>query len=164
MFKNKFYTLIATGLFVGKIPFAPGTFGSVLGVLIWVLINQIFFPSLLIWGLIIAVLTLIGIRAADFYCEKHKKEDAKEVVIDEICGQLLAFLIAEYFLTNLNYLSLFLGFVLFRIFDIKKPLLIGSLDKKVKGGLGVMLDDLLAGICAGVLLLIINLVLPVALS
>ena len=164
MFKNKFYTLIATGLFVGKIPFAPGTFGSVLGVLIWVLINQIFFPSLLIWGLIIAVLTLIGIRAADFYCKKHKKEDAKEVVIDEICGQLLAFLIAEYFLTNLNYLSLFLGFVLFRIFDIKKPLLIGSLDKKVKGGLGVMLDDLLAGICAGVLLLIINLVLPVALS
>ncbi|MFT6332016.1 MAG: phosphatidylglycerophosphatase A [Lentimonas sp.] len=160
MIKDKFFTAIATGFWVGKIPFAPGTFGSLLGVLIWVIINNNFSPSLISWFIIISFLTILGIKSADSYSNKTKKDDAKEIVIDEICGQLLTYFIVAIFIdVSINISFLLLGFILFRFFDITKPLLIGTLDKKVKGGLGVMADDILAGICAGTSLIAITIIL-----
>lgn len=153
MIKNKFYTAIATCFYIGKIPFAPGTFGSLFAVLIWVLFNHFFAVDLTLWVPFLVVLTILGISSADFYSKKIGKDDAGEIVIDEVCGQLVTFLVAGIFMDIAhNYLLIFLGFLLFRLFDITKPFVIGLADKNVKGGFGVMLDDLLAGFAAAVVL------------
>ncbi|MFT7087226.1 MAG: phosphatidylglycerophosphatase A [Rickettsiales bacterium] len=162
MIKDKFHIAIATGFGVGKIPFAPGTFGSLLGVLAWVLLDNLlvkFEASTIFtnsfWCLLILALTIIGIFSAEYYSKKTGKEDASEIVIDEICGQLLTFFVASFFIDiSSSYLLLFLGFVFFRLFDITKPFVIGAADKELKGGLGVMVDDLLAGGAAAALLYI----------
>ncbi|MFT6077650.1 MAG: phosphatidylglycerophosphatase A [Myxococcota bacterium] len=164
MLKDKFYTAIATGFWVGRIPFMPGTFGSILGVLIWILTDNLFvkfevstISTNIFWSLLILSLTIIGIFAADFYCKKTKKDDASEVVIDEICGQLLTYFIVSLFINiSSDYLLLFLGFAFFRLFDITKPFVIGTADKELKGGLGVMVDDLLAGGAAAALLYVVD--------
>lgn len=149
---DKFYSIIATGLGVGNIPFAPGTWGSALGVLIWVTVNY-FYQSKILWLSLLILLTILGTLAADFYGKKTKKNDAKEIVIDEIVGQLLTFFIAGIFIDVVsNYVLIFLGFVFFRLLDITKPFVIGLVDENIKGGIGVMLDDLLAGFAAAVLL------------
>ncbi len=155
MLKDKFYWVIATGFGVGKIPFAPGTFGSLLAVLMWIVINNLFtpfeLPLIIFWVILLISLLILGIFSAEFYSKKIGKDDAKEIVIDEICGQLLTFLIAVIFVDVVHdYLLIFLAFVFFRLFDITKPFIIGIVDKDVKGGIGVMLDDVLAGFSAAV--------------
>jgi phosphatidylglycerophosphatase A len=160
MIKNKIYSVVATGFGVGKIPFAPGTFGSLLAVFIWIFINNLFsklnFSQInidIFWVSFLTIFTVFGVYSANYYCKKHQKKDAKEIVIDEICGQLLTFLIAGIFMDiKSSYLLIFLAFLFFRLFDITKPFVIGLADKNVKGGIGVMLDDLLAGFAAAVLL------------
>jgi phosphatidylglycerophosphatase A len=167
MLKDKFYTAIATGFWVGKIPFAPGTFGSILGVFLWIILDNLLikFESSVIfinifWGTLITFLTIIGIVSAEFYSKKNGKDDASEIVIDEICGQWITFFIASLFIDiSSNYLLLFLGFIFFRFFDITKPFVIGTADKELKGGLGVMVDDLLAGGAAAALLYIVDIFL-----
>jgi phosphatidylglycerophosphatase A len=153
---KKFYTIIATGFYIGKIPFAPGTFGSLLAVAMWVAINHFFLfelPLIIFWVSLLIFLTILGVFAAESHSKTIGKDDAGEIVIDEICGQLLTFLIAAIVVDVAhNYLLIFLGFVFFRLFDITKPFIIGIADKNVKGGMGVMLDDLLAGFAAAVLL------------
>ena len=160
MSKDKFYTTIATGCYIGKIPFAPGTWGSILGVVMWVgfshLLIQTKLPPIsvdIFWACTLILLSILGVYSAEFYSKKIGKDDAGEIVIDEICGQLLTFFIASFFVDVIsNYILIFLAFAFFRLFDITKPFVIGIADKNVKGGLGVMLDDLLAGSAAAVLL------------
>ncbi len=157
MFKEKFHTAIATGFYIGKIPFAPGTFGSLLMVLIWIGVNKFFQFEFIFWVPLLILLSILGIFSAESYSKKIGKEDAGEIVIDELCGQLLTFLIAAIFIDVAHdYLLIFLGFVFFRLFDITKPFIIGFADQNVKGGFGVMLDDLLAGFAAAVLLYVVE--------
>lgn len=175
MFKDKFYTAIATGFGVGKIPFAPGTFGSFFAVLIWMLVNYCFFLqhsflviNILMWLLIIFTTFFTGIKSAQFYCEKYKKKDAKEVVIDEFCGQWIALFICclasgvvgekMQTITKPYFIAICSSFILFRFFDITKPWLIKKVDKNVEGGLGVMLDDVLSGIFAGVVFVFLKII------
>ena len=163
---KRFYTIISTGCYIGKIPFAPGTFGSLLAVWIWMVINYYFFNftnsfiiNILMWLSIITATFFIGIKSSEFYCDLHQKKDASEVVIDEFCGQWIALLICSLAsgvigskmqtITKPYFISITLSFVLFRFFDISKPWLVGKVDKNVGGGLGVMLDDVLAGMFAG---------------
>ncbi len=148
--------MIATGFYIGKIPFAPGTFGSLLAVVLWIVVNHFFqytFPVVIFWVSLLILLSILGIFSAESHSKTIGKDDAGEIVIDEICGQLLTFIIASIYvdLTE-NLLLIFLGFFFFRLFDITKPFIIGIADKNVKGGIGVMLDDLLAGFAAAVLL------------
>jgi phosphatidylglycerophosphatase A len=193
-------TIISTCLWVGKIPFAPGTFGTLLGaVYIWfifmfprmtmatdlsVLLSDIFgskiiidqsfiFPALIINTIL---LTIIGTICADRYSKFSGSPDPKEVVIDEFIGILLAFLIVagvyallinhnpEYYYARLPLASYFNFplsgvliplFVLFRFYDIVKPSLVGWADKNIKGGLGIMMDDIIAGIFAAITYLVI---------
>jgi phosphatidylglycerophosphatase A len=153
MLKDKFHTIIATGFYIGKIPFMPGTWGSLLAVLLWAAGNNLLAIGNIFWIPLLIILSILGVYSSEFYSKKIGKEDAGEIVIDEICGQLLTFLIAGIFVdVTHNYLLMFLGFVFFRLFDITKPFIIGLADKNVKGGIGVMLDDLLAGFAAAVLL------------
>lgn len=87
---------------------------------------------------------LIAIAQIDKEEEESKIHDSSYIVIDELVGMWLAMAIS-----GLSLASVFLSFIFFRIYDITKPSLIGKIDKEVKGGLGVVADDALAGVLAG---------------
>ncbi len=140
----------------GLLPKAPGTWGSlvslIMGIaLLFVLPAQTLFLSALL-------ITLFAIKIIDKH-EVDNEHDDKRIVIDELVGMWIALSIAPASMismeTLLDYKSgiaieLLLSFVLFRYFDIKKPSIIGRIDRETKGGLGVMGDDVIAGLAAGI--------------
>jgi phosphatidylglycerophosphatase A len=134
----------ATGVYTGYIPFAPGTFGTV------VAIPFCFLLSLLgpIWGALFLIGFFWGaVRIAGEAEEVFGKKDSGRIVIDEIVGFLVAL-----FLIPWTAKSLVVGFVLFRFFDIFKPYPIRMLETRLPGGWGVVADDVLAGVYANVVL------------
>ncbi|MGT0055705.1 phosphatidylglycerophosphatase A family protein [Helicobacter pylori] len=138
-----------TLFFSGYSKKAPGTIGSLVALLLGlpVLIfsaNTLFLAAVLIG--------LIAIAQIDKEEEESKVHDSSYIVIDELVGMWLAMAIS-----GLSLAGVILSFIFFRIYDITKPSLIGKIDKEVKGGLGVVADDALAGILAGLsVLLAIN--------
>ena len=154
--QQKLSSLIATFFYSGKAPVAPGTVGSLATLPLAFVLSYYFGLTGIVCGIIISfVLGLASISQV----LKTSKHDPSYVVIDEVVGQLLAFiLIAD----NLQYDShsgflYLLGFMLFRLFDITKPQPAKWADKKVRNALGVMLDDIFAGAYAAVILYFINL-------
>ena len=89
----------------------------------------------------------VGIMAAEFYEQDKGGHDHKEIVIDEVLGFLITMLWLP-----MTWQAILIGFVVFRVLDITKPLFIGYLDKKIQGGLGVMVDDVAAGIVASIIM------------
>ncbi len=136
---------LATGFFVGEIPGAPGTYGSLLAVIL-----ILFFPSLTTLPFLLIVF-FMGIIITGHEEKITEIKDESAIVLDEILGILVTF-----FGISDNYQIWFLitGFILFRLFDIVKPYPIKSLQK-IPGGLGVMIDDLLAGLVSLLILSII---------
>lgn len=136
--------ILATWFGFGLVNPAPGTIGSIGAIpfIVGILMFAGMIPYLFIGGVIL----FGGIIICDLYEKQTGKEDAKEVVIDEVAGMWIACAPAL-----LNPVLLLIAFVLFRVFDILKPGPIGWCDKNVKGGLGVMLDDILAGIITGLI-------------
>lgn len=138
-----------TLFFSGYSKKAPGTVGSLVALLLGlpVLIfsaNTLFLAAILIG--------LIAIAQIDKEEEESKIHDSSYIVIDELVGMWLAMAIS-----GLSLAGVILSFIFFRIYDITKPSLIGKIDKEVKGGLGVVADDALAGVLAGLsVLLAIN--------
>ncbi|GAA9432761.1 phosphatidylglycerophosphatase A [Helicobacter pylori] len=138
-----------TLFFSGYSKKAPGTIGSLVALLLGlpVLIfsaNTLFLAAVLIG--------LIAITQIDKEEEESKIHDNSYIVIDELVGMWLAMAIS-----GLSLAGVILSFIFFRIYDITKPSLIGKIDKEVKGGLGVVADDALAGVLAGLsVLLVIN--------
>ena len=141
----------------GLAPKAPGTFGTLAALPLGVLILAFFGPQTLFYATLLA--TLAGVKLIDAYEQRSGIHDDTRIVIDELAGIWLALCIAPGVLTPLEALptiengmtiQIVLSFVLFRLFDIKKPSLIGRIDRDAKGGLGVMGDDLLAGVAAGI--------------
>ena len=154
--------LLATAGCVGYAPFAPGTFGSLEGVLIyWLIVRRgglwatvvshrhgvpVVHP-LLIWVMVVtASISCLGLLAAHEVWHETGQEDPQFVVIDEVSGQLLAYLVA---LAPANWKYLLLGFILFRAFDIWKPFPARQAES-LPGGWGIMADDWIAGIYAGI--------------
>ncbi|CAA6808357.1 MAG: Phosphatidylglycerophosphatase A (EC [uncultured Campylobacterales bacterium] len=139
--------LFVTFGYTGMFPKAPGTVGSIAGAL--VALPIVYFlgeqgQSTLF--LLAILLTIIAIKPIDTYAKSVNRHDPKEVVIDEVAGIFIALSL------SCNTISQFvLSFVFFRILDIAKPSIIGYCDRNVKGGLGVMLDDIFAGVFAGLL-------------
>lgn len=143
--KYRILEFFATWFYSGKSRFAPGTCGSLATLpCVYVIAYFYGFYGVLAFSIIISV---IGIPIADAYAKAINKKDPGEIVIDETAGQSLALLFAG---TNLYLFAL--GFVLFRLFDITKPFPVSWADTKVPGGLGIMLDDILAGIIGAVIL------------
>jgi phosphatidylglycerophosphatase A len=146
---KSFLLQLATFFGVGNIPFAPGTFGTLAAIplcLVFMKMGAWFYMGFTIF------LIPISIISADLY-EKDLGEghhDLPQVVIDEVVG----FLITMTWLP-ITWKSFLAGFILFRILDILKPFPIGMMDKKIPGGLGVVADDVAAGIIANILLQII---------
>ncbi len=164
----KAHEIFLTFFFVGKIKKAPGTFGSLASLIVWIVLTKIFLSyeiSFLIqnifWVIFLTSAFIYGCLASTSYAKQFGQIDHPTIVIDEVVGQILAlqlsfsYLRESYFSqTNLIILHLFLCFVLFRFFDIKKPSFIGYADRHFKNGFGVMFDDLLCGVISGFLTLI----------
>lgn len=137
--KNPIHFL-ALGFGSGLAAKAPGTFGTLAAIPLYLLLVQL--P--LVWYL---VLTLVSIIAGIYICDRAARDmgvhDHGAIVWDEVAGLLITMIAAPS-----GILWLALGFVLFRVFDIIKPWPIRWLDAKVEGGLGIMIDDVVAGIFA----------------
>ena len=127
----------------GYAPIAPGTFGSAVGVLIYLGTSRLSLQQQL---LIIIAVTLAGIWAADVAARHFGKGDPSHVVIDEVAGQLLTFAGLA-----ISWPGIIAGFLLFRLLDIIKPWPARQLEG-LHGGLGIMADDLMAAVYANLLL------------
>ncbi len=131
---------IATGFYSGYMPKAPGTWGSVVGVLIWFFLYRL--DIAVYWG-VVAVLFLAGTIAAGAAEKIVDQPDPGIITIDEVVGQLMVLAIVP-----ASPIWVLTGFVIFRFFDIIKPFPVNWLDNHIHGGLGIMLDDVAAGLYA----------------
>ena len=132
------------GLNSGLLPKAPGTWGSIVGAIIGYFI-LLFLPQSTLFLLAIFI-TIIAVKEINIYEKETGIHDDKRIVIDEIAGIWLAMSLA-----GGSIIATIFSFIYFRILDIKKPSIIGRIDEKVDGGWGVMGDDLIAGIFAGIM-------------
>ncbi|WQT55518.1 phosphatidylglycerophosphatase A [Helicobacter pylori] len=149
MDKFNLRTCFLTLFFSGYSKKAPGTIGSLVALLLGLPV-LIFSANTLFLGAVFV--GLIAITQIDKEEEETKRHDSSYIVIDELVGMWLAMAIS-----GLSLAGVILSFIFFRIYDITKPSLIGKIDKEVKGGLGVVADDALAGVLAGLsVLLVIN--------
>ena len=135
---------IATGLYSGYLPIAPGTWGSLVGLLLVFLLNYLTLP---VYVIITGILFVIGIFSAGEAEKILDNRDPGIVVIDEIVGMLITMIAVP-----LNPLTMLLGFFLFRAFDIVKPFPVNIFDQRFHGGVGIMLDDVVAGIYSLIIL------------
>ena len=130
--------LIATGFYSGYLPKAPGTWGSLVGLLLFFLLHTLSLP---VYLAVVAGLFVVGSFAAGEAEKILDNRDPGVVVIDEIVGMLITMIAVP-----LTPLTMALGFILFRLFDIVKPFPVNIFDQRFHGGLGIMLDDVVAGI------------------
>ncbi len=146
---NKINWFLLTGFYSGLLPKAPGTWGSVVGVIIaYLVIAYMPNPNMTIM-LLAALFSIIGFKLVNEYEANGGIHDDKRIVIDEIAGVLITIGVLGD-LKHDTFIKLLLAFISFRLFDIWKPSIIGKIDQKAKGGLGVMGDDILAGIFGGI--------------
>ncbi len=138
---------IATFLGAGFFPKAPGTFATLATIPLYLITRRLSLPLYLAF---IGKLFAAGVLASGSM-EKEWGKDPSRVVIDEVCG-LLVTLIER----PAGFKEIALGTALFRFFDIVKPPPVGTLDRKLKGGLGIMADDIAAGILAALVLHVIR--------
>jgi phosphatidylglycerophosphatase A len=139
---------IACGFGSGLTPKAQGTFGSLAAILPWLLLRGLSLPA---WVGIIVVAFAIGVWACDVAGRSIGVDDHRSLVWDEFVGlwiTLLPALLAPWW-------AVLAGFALFRLFDVWKPWPIAWFDRRVKGGFGVMLDDAIAGVFAGIVLYLV---------
>lgn len=132
-----------TFFYTGHTPKAPGTAGSLLAVILGALI--IHYISMETIVLLTILFTILGVKQINAYEAMSGKHDDSRIVIDEVIGVWIALI-----LSSGTLLQVVLCFVFFRIFDIWKPSLIGKIDRNVQGGWGVIGDDMLAGVLAGI--------------
>ena len=137
---DRLLMFIATGAGSGYLPKAPGTWGTLVGLLLWWPLAGL---SLSAYLVAVAALFLVGVASAGAAEKILDRGDPGVVVIDEIVGVLIALTAAP-----LHPAAALVGFALFRLFDIAKPFPVGWVDRHLHGGLGIMLDDVVAGLYA----------------
>lgn len=151
--------LICTFFYVGKIKIAPGTFGSLAAIPLWLILNKFLQISsfsvefiTIFWLIFLLIIFFIGTYYSNIHQDITGQKDSGEIVIDEVLGQIIAivlsyYIFSKYFISDLSLVIYYIAiFLLFRLFDILKPSIIGLADQKLKGGYSVMLDDVFAGI------------------
>jgi phosphatidylglycerophosphatase A len=149
--------LLATWFGSGLSPKAPGTMGTIASMVLWAPLVMLDTPW---WARVVAfvVVFVVGVAASNAVVAS-RGEDPQLIVIDEVAGMGITLILA-----SSSWLSLVVGFALFRLFDIWKPWPVRWADRQVKGGLGVMLDDVLAGVYAFGFLVLFERVLFVTLA
>lgn len=177
--KPRLAVLLATGFGLGYLPVAPGTWGSLGGVALgWFLIKfspgiefvitrpgmRPFLPSSLTLGTLMqlpfmfgtVLISIVGVWASREAAKYFRKSDPGQIVVDEISGQMISYLpVLSSAFAGGGWKYLLLGFVLFRVFDIVKPWPARAAEKW-PGGWGIMADDWLAGIYAGLILWLVH--------
>lgn len=137
---DKLIVALATGLYSGKIPFAPGTWGSAFALIPWYFCRGL---SLVNYLIVLAVIFVVGFLTSGSAEKIFDRPDPGCIVIDEILGMFITLTLAP------NHpVAWLLGFVLFRIFDVLKPFPVSWFDTHLHGGIGIMMDDVMAGIYA----------------
>jgi phosphatidylglycerophosphatase A len=137
-----FALIVASVCGLGYVPFAPGTFGSAAGLLVWALLPA----SVPVQLVALAAIFAIGAWSGTVAEERFGRTDPAQVVIDEVLGMLVTL-----FMNPVGWRGALVGFVLFRVFDVVKPFPADRLES-VPGGIGVMADDAMAGIYANLTL------------
>ncbi|HEY0657431.1 MAG TPA: phosphatidylglycerophosphatase A [Pyrinomonadaceae bacterium] len=161
-----YFSLAVTTFGVGYLPLAPGTYGSAVGVLIYLIFRRVETAAvssftlqgwqetqIIAWihvaiAFLFLLFCLLGIWAASRATKLFKNKDPQQAVVDEIIGQLLVFLFVPF---DISWKLILAGFLLFRLFDIWKPYPIDSLQN-LPAGIGVCADDILAGVYGGAIL------------
>jgi len=143
-FTQKAVMFLATGCFVGNISFAPGTFGSILGLPLCFFLSKI---DLSVAAVLTVLLILFSVWVAGEAEKILGEKDPGAIVIDEIAGIVVTLIGLP-----LNLFLMVAGFLIFRVLDIFKPYPIRLLEKHFSGGAGIVLDDVAAGICGNLLL------------
>ena len=142
-------TLLATWFGLGLIPKAPGTWGSLGAIPPAIIVFH--FTGLIPFIASLILLTPIAFWATAKYEKATNTHDNKQIVIDEVIGQWIA-LLPVFCFAGLNWILIGIAFILFRLFDIIKPWPVSHFDKNVGGANGVMLDDIVAGIIAALII------------
>ncbi len=137
---------LAFGFGSGLAKKAPGTFGTLAAIPLYWVFAHADFP---VYSLLTLIVTVVGVPICGIAAEKLGEHDFGGIVWDEIAGYLITMWLAPF-----TWQTMIAGFILFRIFDIIKPWPIKWIDQQVQGGLGIMLDDVLAAVFAGGLLLL----------
>jgi phosphatidylglycerophosphatase A len=135
---------IAFGFGSGLMPKAPGTWGTVAAVPVYLLLMHC---NPIVYLILTALAFILGVWVSDKVSNELGVHDYKGIVWDEVVGYLLTMFMAPH-----GFKWMLCGFILFRIFDIWKPQPIGYIDEKVPGGMGIMLDDVLAAIPAWIIM------------
>jgi phosphatidylglycerophosphatase A len=155
-FREKTVTILATGFFIGNMPVAPGTFGTVLGLPLCFLLSGLDLSFAILLSIIFVLFAIWIAHEAEIIL---KKKDPGCIVIDEIAGIMVTFLGLPF-----NITTAVAGFLIFRLFDILKPFPIRYLERNLSGGAGVVLDDVAAGIYSNLSLRVVVLLLPIAMK
>lgn len=150
IFSNPSLCLV-TGFGIGLLPIAPGTYGSILGMALFLALAHLYL-SLFWLILIVLMLYFVSYFAVQSALKIIEKPDPGEIVIDEVLGMMLVMMVVPP-----DPKWALLAFILFRIFDILKPWPINQVDRKLKNALGVILDDVLAAVYSGIIIVGIRL-------
>jgi len=144
--KDDILKFIATAGPLGYSPVAPGTAGSAFSCLIYIL----FRPDVLMLSIVIPLGFVAGVVTSDRVERLLNEKDSSHIVVDELVGYLVSVFLVPFSIPNA-----ILAFLLFRVFDIIKPVPIRQLERRIPGGLGIMIDDILAGVYANLALRLI---------
>ena len=142
----------AFGFGSGLSPFAPGTFGTLASIPLYLVLIQLSWPM---YAWLVFIAFVVGVKLCDVTGGRLGVHDYGGIVWDEFVGFWITM-----FLIPFSWQNVVIGFFVFRFFDIIKPYPIGWLDKKVSGGFGVMIDDVLAGVYAMVVMLVVAKYIP----
>ncbi len=145
-------SFFATGCYVGKIPLAPGTWGTIVGVGLYWLVRYLNHPAYAVFTVALIVFAIWVTTKAQ---EQFEEVDPPQVVIDEIAG----FIVTMAF-HRPSFALAVTGFILFRMFDIVKPWPVRWFERRFPDGRGVVLDDVMAGIYANATLFVLEIILP----
>jgi len=135
---NRLIMALATGFYVGLIPKAPGTWGSLAAFLPWFFLKDLPLPAYLTVLLFVFTVGFFVSGSAEKILDHA---DAGPIVIDEILGMFITLTLAPPYPA-----AWILGFILFRLFDIFKPFPVSWFDQRIHGGIGIMMDDVMAGL------------------
>jgi phosphatidylglycerophosphatase A len=139
---------LAFGFGSGLAKKAPGTFGTLMAIPIYIALIQ---TNIIIYSTFTIICSVLGIWICGIAADKLGEHDFGGIVWDEIVGYLITM-----WFVSFSWQNLLMGFIFFRVFDIVKPWPIQWIDKKISGGFGIMFDDVIAGLFAGSLLFYIN--------
>jgi phosphatidylglycerophosphatase A len=134
---------IATLGFIGYLPFAPGTFGSLVAFAFYIFLK----PNTFFHVLILCLLIPIGVVSSHYAEKFFDVKDSRHIIIDEFCGYLLSVVLLPF-----SYTEALIAFFLFRFFDILKPFPIKKIESILRGGKGIMADDIMAAIYTNLIL------------